>query len=334
MNEQAGWLALREEEAIEPQLPICDPHHHLWDHPGHRYLLDELLADTGSGHRIEQTVFVECASEYREEGPESLRPVGETEFVDRVARASLGRREETRVAAGIVGLADLSLGDGAAAVLEAHLEASPERFRGIRHACGWDASPDVRNSHTHPPPGLLLDAEFRRGFAALDRYGLSFDAWLYHPQIGELADLAGAFPATTIILDHVGGPLGIGPYAGRRDEVFADWKAAIETLAGRSNVVVKLGGLAMPICGFGWHKAERPPGSQELVEAWRPYLMTCIERFGVERCMFESNFPVDKRSCSYTVLWNAFKRLTSTFSVDERRALFQETAQRVYRLSG
>src|SRR4029453_17138891 len=258
------WLAQVTEEILDPTLPICDPHHHLWDYPGRRYLLDELLADTGSGHRVVATVFVECTSMYRADGPEAMRPVGETEFVNGVAAMSAsGRHGPPRAAAGIVSFADLTLGDRVGAVLDAHLAASP-RFRGIRHAAGWEASDQVRNSHTNPPPGLLRGERFRRGFAELAPRGLTFDAWLYHPQLPELTDLAKAFPDTTIILDHFGGPLGIGPYAERRAEVFAAWTTAIRALADCPNVVVKLGGLVMPLNGFRFHKREQPIGSIEL----------------------------------------------------------------------
>ena len=332
MSDRESWLASGEEEALEPDLPICDPHHHLWDHPQSRYLLDELLADT-RGHRVVTTVFVECGSMYRADGPPALRPVGETEFVQGVAAQSAsGGYGEMRANAGIVGHADLLLGDAVAPVLEAHLAASPNRFRGIRHSAAWHESPKIRRSHSAPPPHMLADAKFRDGFARLAPLGLSFDAWLYHTQIDELADLAGAFEDTTIVLDHVGGPLGIGPFEGRRDEVFPLWQRSISEIARRENVHVKLGGLAMPINGFGWHKRPRPPGSEELARAQAPYLLHCIEVFGPERCMFESNFPVDKASCSYTVLWNAFKRLSRDFGADERAALFHDTAARVYGL--
>jgi L-fuconolactonase len=326
------WLAQVKEEILEPGLPICDAHHHLWDHPGRRYLLDELLADTGSGHNVVATVFVECVSMYRADGPEALRPVGETEFVNGVAAMSAsGRYGRTRAAAGIVGFADLTLGDRVAAVLDAHVVASP-RFRGIRHVAGWDASDQVRNSHTNPPPRLLGDARFRQGFAELGRRGLSFDAWIYHPQIPELTDLAKAFPDTTIVLDHFGGPLGIGPYAGKRGEIFDYWKDVIRELAQCGNVVAKLGGLVMPINGFGFHRCDRPATSDELVRATRDWYFHAIDCFGPDRCMFESNFPVDKASCSYHVLWNAFKRLAADFSAADKTALFHDTAARVYRL--
>ena len=326
------WLAQVVEDIVEPGLPICDPHHHLWDHPDSRYLLDELLADTGSGHNVVSTVFVECASMYRAEGPEALRPVGETEFVNGIAAMSAsGGYGPTRACAGIVGFADLTLGSAVAEVLDAHLLASP-RFRGIRHAAGWDASDSVRNSHTNPFEHLLLDERFRKGFAELARRGLSFDGWLYHPQIPELTDLARAFPDTTIIFDHFGGPLGIGPYAGRQTDIAAQWREDVAELARCENVVAKLGGIVMPVNGFGFHKRARPPGSDEIVQATGDYHRHAIDVFGVERCMFESNFPVDKQSCSYAVLWNAFKKLVADASPAEKAALFHDTAARVYRL--
>jgi len=325
------WLALTTESALEPELPICDPHHHLWEQPGNTYRSAELLADAAGGHRIVQTVFVECMAGYTPGAPPELAPVGETAFV--VGEAEDAAASPTRVAAGIVGFADLLLGERVEAVLEAHLRASPDRFKGIRHAAGWHASDAVRNSHTNPPEGLLLDARFRAGFARLAPLGLSFDAWLYHPQLCELADLARAFESTPIVLDHVGGPLGIGPYADQRAEVFEGWKKAIAELAQCPNVVCKVGGLQMPLNGFGWHHWERPPSSLELAASTAPYYLHCIEQFGPARCMFESNFPVDKVSCSYTVLWNSFKRLSADLEPEERAALFHDTAARVYRLS-
>ena len=320
------------EEILEPQLPIVDPHHHLWDHAQSRYLLDELLADTGSGHHVTATVFVECMSMYRADGPDAMKPVGETEFVNGVAAMSAsGRYGATRVAAAIVGFADLTLGERVGAVLDAHLAASP-RFRGIRHAAGWDASDEVRNSHTKPPRGLFLESGFRRGFAELGRRGLSFEAWLYHPQLADLVGLAKAFPETTIVLDHFGGPLGIGPYAGKRAEIFQSWKSAIRSVADCPNVVAKLGGLVMPLNGFGLHKRAAPVTSSELSDLTREWYLHTIDVFGPARCMFESNFPVDKVSCSYRVLWNSFKRIAAAFSSAEKATMFSGTATRVYRL--
>ena len=331
MTRGVPWLALTSEEAIEPELPVCDPHHHLWDYPQNRYLVDEFLADIGAGHHVTASVYVECGQMYRTGGPDALRPVGETEFVERIASAGTLGARTTRVAAGIVAFADLTLGSPVQAALEAHLQAST-RLRGIRYASAWDSSDQIRVVHTHPPPGLLLSPVFRKGFACLGSLGLSFDAWAYYPQFPELADLARAFPGITIVLDHMGGPLGIGPYAGRREEVFAAWRRSIGELSRCPNVVVKLGGRAMSMSGFGWHKRAAPPGSIELAAAMAPYFESCIESFGAERCMFESNFPFDRTSCSYTVLWNAFKRLTRAYSQADRSALFHGTATRVYRL--
>lgn len=332
-DKHAQWLALGREDPIDPGPAIIDPHHHLWDYPEHRYLAGELLEDIAGGHRVVKTVFVECLSMYRRQGPQHLRPVGETDFVAGISGLYTPETgTPVDVAAGIVGFADLCLGEKAAETLEAHVEAGRGRFRGIRHASAWDESPEIRNAHTHPPRGLLSDPAFRRGFACLQKYDLSFDAWLYHRQLPELADLAAGFPSTAIILDHVGSPLGIGPYAGRRQEVFEGWKQGIRKVAACDNVFVKLGGMAMTLCGFGWHRRPQPPSSAELAEAMAPWFLFCIEAFGPGRCMFESNFPVDKVSCPYTVVWNAFARIAAGLSMDEKKALFHDTAARVYRL--
>ncbi len=322
-----------EEEILEPELPICDPHHHLWDHPEGRYLLDELLADTGSGHNVVSTVFMECGSMYRADGPEPMRPVGETEFVNGIAAMSAsGGYGAGRMCASIVSFADLALGAAVGDVLDAHLAASP-RFRGIRHASAWDAHDSIRNAHTNPKGGLLGDAKFREGFAELGRRGLTFDAWLYHTNIPELTDLARAFPEQPIVLDHFGGPLGIGPYVGKRSEIYETWKVDVVELAACENVVAKLGGLVMPLNGFGFHKRGMPPSFDEVASATRDYYLHMIDCFGTGRCMFESNFPVDKQSCSYQVLWNAFKKIADGFSPADRAALFHDTATRFYRVS-
>ena len=329
-----AWLATRQEPILEPQLAIVDPHHHLWEFPRHRYLLADLLADIGSGHHILSTVFVECTACYRAEGPAELRSLGETEFANGIAAmAASGAYGATAVAKGIVGMVDLTLGARVEEVLCRHMAAAGPRFKGVRHAAGWDPSGSIRNSHTYPPRHLYRDhADFRAGFAVLGRLGLTFDAWLYHPQIPDLTALARAFPGQPIILDHVGGPLGIGPYRGREADTFAAWKRAMLELAACPNVVVKLGGLGMGITGFGFHRRPQPPTSAELADSWRPYVETCITQFGPSRCMFESNFPVDKISAPYAVYWNAFKRLAAGASEHEKAALFRTTAERCYRL--
>jgi predicted TIM-barrel fold metal-dependent hydrolase len=327
------WLARCQETILDKDLPIVDPHHHLWDRPGWRYMLDDLLEDMQSGHNIVSTVFVQCRSMHRAGGPEAFRPVGETEFVNGVAAMSAsGGFGPAAICAGIVGHADLRLGRAVEPVLEAHIRAGGGRFRGIRHITAYDPDPSLMNPAYTPPPGLMGDATFRAGFACLAPLNLTFDAWLYHPQIGDLTALARAFPDTGICLNHIGGPLAIGAYAGKRDEVFATWKAAILELATCPNIVVKLGGMAMRINGWGFEDHFSPPSSDTLAEAWKPYVETCIEAFGASRCMFESNFPVDKGSYSYHVFWNACKTLASGASADERTSLFSGTASRFYRL--
>ena len=318
------------EAPLEPDLPICDPHHHLRERPNDRYFLEEFLQDTQSGHNIVATVCVENRAMYRKDGHQSMKPVGETEFFDGVAaQAASNANSATQVAAGIVGHADLSLGEAAAQVLEAHLAASPSRFRGIRHSTTWNQSEAIRSD---APPGLLGDSAFRRGFGCLQQYGLSFDAWLYHPQIPELVELARAFPTVTIILDHIGGPLGVGPYKGKRDEVFQTWRKGIADLSTCPNMTMKLGGFGSTRSGYDWHERAVQPASAELASAMTPYFDFCIEKFGVHRCMFESNFPVDKASYSYVAIWNAFKRISQSCSAAERQALFHDTAARVYKI--
>ena len=327
------WLAKRTEPALLPDLPIIDPHHHLWDRPDWRYLIDDLAADLGQGHNIAATVFVQCRAMHRASGPEAFRPVGETEFVAGIAAMSeSGGYGSTRIAAGIVGHVDLRHGRLARDVLQAHLAVGGGRFRGIRHIAAWDEDADILNPAYQPPRDMFYSDDFRAGFAQLAPLGLSFDAWLYHRQIPDLAALARAFPGTPIILDHVGGPLGIGRYTSQRDAVFAEWKTGIQDLARCANVVVKLGGLGMRIGGFGFENGVLPPSSDELAAAWKPYIETCIDAFGADRCMFQSNFPVDKGSYGYGVFWNACKKLAARASAAEQAALFHDTAARVYRI--
>jgi predicted TIM-barrel fold metal-dependent hydrolase len=328
------WLARRTEAILEPDLPIVDPHHHLWERPDWVYMLDDLLADTNSGHNIVATVFVQCRSMHRASGPDAFRPVGETEFVNGVAAMSAsGGYGPTKICAGIVGHVDLRLGQQAREVLEAHIRAGGDRFRGIRHITAYDPDPSLMNPAYAPPPGLMFDKIFREGFACLAPLNLSFDAWLYHPQISDVTALAQAFPGTSICLNHIGGPLAIGGYAERREEIFAEWSKSIKALAACPNVVVKLGGMAMRINGFDFHTKAEPPSSSELAAAWKPYVDTCIDAFGASRCMFESNFPVDKGSYGYQAFWNACKLLAKGASATEKTDLFSGTAARFYRLA-
>jgi predicted TIM-barrel fold metal-dependent hydrolase len=327
------WLAQHTEGIIDPARPIVDPHHHLWDRGGLRYMIEEMADDIASGHNIVATVYVDCRSMYRASGPEAFRPVGEVEFANGVAAmAASGGYGKALICAGIVSHVNLLLGDGAKAVLEAEIAAGGGRFRGIRHSSAWDADPDVAHMYATRPKGLLLDSTFRKGFACLAPLGLSFDAWLFHPQIGEFTDLARAFPDTRICLDHCGGPAGIGTYANRREEIFLIWKASIMEAAKCPNVVVKLGGLAMRLLGYDFHERPKPPSSEQAAVAWRPYIETCIEAFGPSRCMFESNFPPDKGQCSYQVIFNAFKRIAAHHSEADKTAMFSKTATDFYRL--
>ena len=342
MNTQFGritppreaWLAKAPPEAVlEPELPIVDTHHHLWERPNHRYLLHEFLADLRSGHNTVGTVFLECHAMYRARGAEAMRPVGQTEFVAGIAAMSdSGNYGPTRVAAGIVGFADLTLGDQVGPVLEASIRAGGGRFRGVRHAAAWDADDVIGNSRTASGPHLMQQADFRAGLARLTALGLSLDAWVFHPQLGDLIDLARDFPATNIITGHCGGPLGYGPYAGKRDQVFAAWKPRVVELARCPNVTMKLGGMMMRLASYDYGTRSAPPSSEELAAMWRPYIETCIEAFGADRCMFESNFPVDKMGIGWVALWNAFKRIAAGASAAEKQALFSGTANRVYRL--
>ena len=327
-----AWLGRLREEILAPELPIVDAHHHLWDRPSGRYLLDELRADLGAGHNVQATVFIQCGYAYRSDGQPELRPVGETERVSAIA-AEAAAAGVGGVCAGIVGYCDFRIGDRVDAVLEAHIAAGAGRFRGIRQSAGWDPA-IVSTTSAVPPRGLLLDPAFRGGLARLGKFGLSYECSLYHPQLPELTDLARALPDQPILANHCGGPIRIGPYAAAPDRAFAAWRSALRELASCANVVLKLGGQAMTIRGFEWHDEPLPPSSGELAAGWRPFIELCIEAFGAERCMFESNFPVDKGMCSYAVVWNAFKRLASGCSAAEQAALFHGTAARFYRLSG
>ncbi|MGD9881792.1 MAG: amidohydrolase [Reyranella sp.] len=329
------WLDRRREPAIEPDLPIIDPHHHLIDRPqSGRYLLPDILADiNGSGHNVVATVYLEWLSMYRIDGPEEMRPVGEIEFANGVgAMCASGSYGKPRVCAGIVGHADLGIGARVGDVLDAMIAAGGSRFRGIRFISASDPDQPQWGATAIRPQGLLRDPKVREGFAQLTPRGLTFDAFMYHPQLGDLVDLARAFPQTPIVLNHVGGPIGLGRYTGKRDAVFSDWSNKVRELAACPNVHVKLGGLGMKVFGFDVHEGELPPSSEQLAAAWRPYVETCITAFGANRAMFESNFPVDKGSYGYGVFWNTCKLLAKGASATEKTDLFHGTAARFYRL--
>ncbi|MGR3781183.1 MAG: amidohydrolase family protein [Albimonas sp.] len=340
------------EEILEPDLPIIDPHHHLWrgrasheQPPVHGfnkvlemvpdYMFDEMLADMNSGHDVRATVFVDCRAFYRDGGPEGFETLGETEFANGVgALAASGQFGPKRMCAGIVSRVDLTLGDLAGAVLEAHMHRAPDRFRGIRNVGANDEDRAVSGPmHGRAPAGLYLDPTFRKGFAHLQRLGLSFDAWVFEPQLGDVIDLARAFPETSIILDHVGTPVNIGRWAGTLEERRPHWLASIKALAECPNVTVKLGGLAMSFCNLEGFLSEPPASSEVLAKAWAPWIEPVVEAFGADRCMMESNFPVDRGACTYATLWNALKRVASGASDAEKAALFHGTASRVYRVA-
>ncbi len=327
------WLDQVKEEIIDPEREIVDPHHHLWQRiRWFRYMLEDLWIDTGSGHNVGKTVFVQCRSSYRTDGPEHLKPVGETEFVAEIAEQSHKASDNRARIDGIVSHADLTLGDLVGEILDAHEEAGRGRFKGIRHAGARDENRDALMIPGLGEKDLFAREEFRQGVRMLGRRGLTYESWHYHHQINSFTDLVQAAPDTVIILDHFGTPLGVGPYEGKRDEIFQEWKKDIAELAKCDNVYAKLGGMAMPDNGFGWHLRPVPPSSDEFVNAQKEYYLHTIECFSPNRCMFESNYPVDRLSISYHVLWNGFKKIVAEFSDDEKDMMFSGTATRVYRL--
>lgn len=336
LMDRPDWFAPVQETVMEPERPIIDPHHHLWNVNGHRYLAEEFLQEFSGGHNVRATVYLECHSKWFPNGPDVMKPVGETVFVveqaKRAQELQQGIKNPCNVAAGIVNHVDLAQGDAVQDALDAHSEASDGRFRGIRHAVGWDPDPKVHNSHTNPPAHQLSDGQFRRGLRHVVTRNLAYDVYHYFHQFDEVIDLARAMPDATIVCNHLGGYLGVGPHAGKRSEIFTRWRDDITRLAARPNVMMKLGGMAMRNAGLGFHAAERPMTSQDFLDVNGDWFHHAIQQFGPDRCMFESNFPMDKVSISYTNLWNAFKKIAAQYSEAERDALCHDTAARVYRL--
>ncbi|AFT90545.1 amidohydrolase family protein [Paraburkholderia phenoliruptrix] len=328
---RAAWLASGTEAALEADMPIIDAHHHLYERAGWTYLLDEYLEDANSGHNITASVYMQALTRYRKSGPDQLRPVGEIEYVTQVTDRL--QRGKPQVAKGIVGFADLRRGAEVREVLEAELQAGGGRLRGVRHLVTWDPDATLVNPLSAAPHGLLLDPDYRAGVAQLGALGLSYDAWLFFPQLPELLDLAKTYPDIPFIINHCGGVVRIAGYADKGKEVFEAWSRSMRELARLPNVYVKVGGLGMRINAFHFERGERPPSSAQLAETWKPWMYTCIEAFGADRCMFESNFPVDKGSYPYNNGWNAFKLLTAQASVQEREGLFRGTATEIYRLA-
>ena len=324
----------RDEPVIDPDLPIIDAHHHLFDRPALRYLLDDYLADARAGHKIVASAYVETQAFERVDGPEVLRPLGEIEFANGVAAMSAsGRYGAPRVCAAIVGYADLRNGDAIAALLDRAIEAAPERFRGVRQVTIEHPSEEPFRYMTHPPPsGIMKSPGFRPALRQLSARGLSFDTAVFHHQLPEIADLADAFPDTQIVLNHMGMVMAMSLDPTARTEVFHSWRLDLRELARRPNVTCKVGGLGMPFWGFGFELRPDPIGYAELAAAWQPYVETAIAAFGVERCMMESNFPPDGRSCGFVPLWNALKHIVRGYTPSEKAALFHDTAARVYRI--
>ncbi|AHK31678.1 hypothetical protein OPAG_05020 [Rhodococcus opacus PD630] len=323
------WLAKQSAEAVfESDLPIVDSHHHLWEHP---YVYDRsgFEADIQSGHHVEATVYVECGAGYRDSGPVELRPVGETEYVAAAAGSSSAGVD---VAAGIVGFADLTLGAAVEPVLTGHMAAGRGRFRGVRFSTGWNASPEIANTQSGKRPGMLREAKILDGARVLARNSLTLDAWLFHTQLDDVAALADAVPDLKVVVNHSGGPLGYGRYASDQSGQFDQWRDGIRQVAKRPNVWCKIGGLVARGAMYDYLTAPEPPGSDELARLWSPWLEVCAEEFGAKRCMFESNFPVDKMGTSYRVLWNAYKRFASSASREERELMFGGSARKFYSL--
>ena len=327
-----AWLAKGTEAAIEPELEIVDPHHHMWDTETRygRYELDDLRLDTGAGHNVIETVFIDCGANYRSGGPVAMQPVGETEYI--AGRAAASERTPGAVIAAIVSHADLTLGAAVGDVLAAHVEAAGGRFRGIRHSGARSDDDAIPISRVQPPADLYRQPAFRAGARTLAAMGLSFEAWQYHPQLDMVADLARAVPELPIVVNHLGGPIGVGRYADQRPEVLSALRGSLTELAELDNITLKVGGIGMTRFGARWNEADVPPTSDQLLEEWADTLRFAIDTFGPSRCMFESNFPVDGETTGYVVLWNVFKKVSQGYDPAERADLFAGTARRVYRL--
>jgi L-fuconolactonase len=330
------------EDTLEQDLPIIDPHHHLFDFPGRpaaargiptHYMFEQVLADMRGGHNVRASVIVGGEGFARVDGPQPLRLVGDTEFSNGVAaQSACGKYGPCRIGAGLVGQADLRAGSAVRTVLEAHLHAGGTRFRGIRHMTVWSDDAALAPPGEMAARDLAFHPDFRQGFAELAPLGLSFDAWCYFTQLDGIADLARRFPKTTIIMNHCAGPLGSAGYASRRAEAFDAWKRGVQMLSAFPNVYMKLGGLGMWTTGLPSVGQTPPAGSAQIAQEQRPYLETCIEAFGVNRCMFESNYPVEAGLASYHTIWNAFKRFAENYSASEKSALFSAVAAKAYRL--
>tara|TARA_B100000575_G_scaffold63414_1_gene48476 strand:- start:395 stop:1435 length:1041 start_codon:yes stop_codon:yes gene_type:complete len=336
------WLKKIREDVIDPEQRIIDPHHHLWPKTNegsanvkrlrlYNYMLEDFWQDTSSGHNVTDSVYIECSEFFWNSEKEHLNPVGETEHIKGLAQLSQKNSTKTSIS-GIIGHANLLLGKDVNEVLERHIDIGGNLFKGIRHAGSWDPSDKINNSHHNPPRDMYLMKEFGEGVKALRNKSLVFEAWQYHHQLTQVVHLARNNPDLVIVLDHFSGPLGVGSYATKKEEVYDNWKKDLKELSRCDNVIAKLGGLAMPVNGLGFETNPNPPTSNEFMSIQRQFYLTTIDFFGTERCMFESNFPVDKYSVSYHVLWNAFKNLVKDFSQTEKDHLFFKTASNVYNI--
>lgn len=318
------WLALTQEEVLRPGQVIFDAHHHLWDRPEGRYVGEDFARDLAQGHDVRASLYVQCRSGYRTDGPEALRPVGEVETVHAWCQTM------PQHPIGLVACADLQLGDGVRPVLEALIEAGRGRVRGVRNPTAYHPHPNVQSNPIPSPEGLLRTRAFLAGAKALSEAGLTLDVWAYHTQLDEVYDVARALPELSVVVDHCGGPLGVGPYRRDGEHTFQAWRQSLARIAELPNTWVKIGGFGLRVMGFGYAQQPAPPHSRRLADDWAPTVDTCLALFGPKRAMFESNFPVDKGQFSYRTLWNAFKRLSEDLSNDERNDLFWRSAARCY----
>lgn len=319
-----------QEEIIDPLREIIDCHHHLWNRPDSRYMVDEFLRDAQDGHHVVQSIFIQCRTGYRHGTLDS--PALETTAIAHATHASQGQASPVQVGAGIVGYADMRGGAGIAPLLDAHIQSGGDRFKGVRHIVAWADGPEFQVEGYPTAPGMMSSPEFEAALQQLAVRNLSFEAMVYHTQLDELAGVARTHADTRFVLNHIGLPLGIGAFSSRKEHAFADWRAGLRALAGCDNVYIKLGGMGMHMLGLALDSEPGPFASKRIADAYRPYVDECVSAVGANRCMFESNFPVDRRRCDYRTLWNAFKRIGSSYTEDEKHMLFSDTARRCYGL--
>lgn len=323
----------RDETILDPEMPIVDAHVHLVHRPDLNYMLDDLIADLSAGHRIAATVYIENGSMYRTTGPELLRSLGEIEYANGLgAMGASGVFGPTRFCAAIVGYAPVDKGDSVAELLDRALAVAPDRLRAVRQMAFFHPSEIFQSLPLGFPEGILSSASFLEGYRHVGSRGLSYEACVFHNQLGEVRDLADAFPETQLVVGHMGMAFGLGLDRNQRHEVFLDWRKSMQQIAERPNTLCKIGGLGLLFWGFGFEGHAGSVSSGQLAEVWQPYVEAVIEAFGPERCMMESNFPEDGPSCGYVPSWNALKLCTRGYSAEERAAMFHNNAARFYRI--